>query len=338
MKLSLDQKLRLGFASMLLVLFSASLLSYLSKNNLVDNNQWINHTQNVLLKIQALQSNLADSKIAQLNYIVGGDKQWLEKYDQLHQQSRRTIYQIGQFTVDNPKQQTRLTSLLILFDQNYRSLAQSIGLKRAQMDDKALKASQSAQELVEAAKIQAIIDEMRLEEEQLLRLRTAQATQSAFSSSVFITLAFILTCLMVVLFIFQYNKDIRIKKEAASKLEAKEKMIMAINNASPDIMYVFDLLEQRNVYVNKEMSTILGYDAAETDSMGGEILTELLHPEDMLTVINKRKSVLRDAEQEVYDMEYRMRHRDGHYRWLHSREVVFARDEHQRPSQMLGIA
>jgi putative nucleotidyltransferase with HDIG domain len=43
------------------------------------------------------------------------------------------------------------------------------------------------------------------------------------------------------------------------------------------------------------------------------------------------------ADGEALECEYRMRHSDGQWRWLHSRDVAFARDENGAVTEILGF-
>ncbi|NTU84462.1 MAG: PAS domain-containing protein, partial [Chloroflexales bacterium] len=120
-------------------------------------------------------------------------------------------------------------------------------------------------------------------------------------------------------------------------LRERDYFIQRVTAASPDLIYVFDLREQRNVFANREVYSLLGYTSEEARGLGPDILATLMTPEDFARIPEIRAR-LRAADNEVIEYEYRARRPDGATRWLLSREVVFARDERDHPTQLLGLA
>lgn len=68
------------------------------------------------------------------------------------------------------------------------------------------------------------------------------------------------------------------------------------------------------------------------------LFLEILHPEDISLMLRNMKHWKTAHDNEVLTTEYRMRHKDGSWRWLRSQDVVFARDEQNRVTKVLGTA
>jgi PAS domain S-box-containing protein len=128
------------------------------------------------------------------------------------------------------------------------------------------------------------------------------------------------------------------KKKDAQKIAEKEKFIRSVTQAMPDVLYVFDLLELRYVFTNKQISNVLGYTTEEIQDMHGEFLTELIHTDDMPAVLSLHREVAMARDNEIFPIEYRIRHKFGHYVWLHAQEMVFERDEQGIPVLLMGVA
>src|SRR5690349_1215279 len=79
-------------------------------------------------------------------------------------------------------------------------------------------------------------------------------------------------------------------------------------------------LETGQVRVDPFIKEILGYALHEIGD-DAEAWSSLLHPEDAPVAAERVNAHLSGASP-TYDHEYRMRHRDGTYRWLHSRGTV----------------
>jgi PAS domain S-box-containing protein len=131
-------------------------------------------------------------------------------------------------------------------------------------------------------------------------------------------------------------RDISERKKAEIALQQSQHFIQQIADASPNILYLYDLEEQRNVYVNREISTILGYSPEEIQAMGANFLSSVMHPDDLLILPSKIAQLQAAQDGEILEMEYRMRHADGEWRWLSSRDAVFSRNANGRVKQTIG--
>ncbi|GAB4435366.1 MAG: hypothetical protein OHK0015_26130 [Chloroflexi bacterium OHK40] len=133
-------------------------------------------------------------------------------------------------------------------------------------------------------------------------------------------------------------EDVTLRKETEAALYESQRFNERITAASPNIIYVYDLRTQRNVYANRAIASVLGYTVAETQALGEELLPTIIHPDDMPRVNAFHQELIATGEGEVCSLVYRVRHADGSWRWLLSRETIFARDEHGVPIQKLGVA
>lgn len=106
----------------------------------------------------------------------------------------------------------------------------------------------------------------------------------------------------------------------------------------PDLVYLYDLREQRNVYANRELMTVLGYTAEQAQSLGADLFHRLIHPDDLPRALANIPSVMALPDGEFTELEYRMRHVDGSWRWLRGRDTVFAREPDGTPRLVLGVA
>ncbi|WP_246275797.1 PAS domain S-box protein, partial [Brasilonema bromeliae] len=138
--------------------------------------------------------------------------------------------------------------------------------------------------------------------------------------------------------LLQLQTELTERKLVEATLQEKQYFIERIVETSPDIIYVYDLVEQRNIYINRQMLEILGYASQEIKAMREAVLPNLVHPDDMGRVSEhlKRFETVKDGE--LLEIEYRMRDVNGEWRWLRSRETVFAKNADGLPVQILGIA
>jgi PAS domain S-box-containing protein len=112
--------------------------------------------------------------------------------------------------------------------------------------------------------------------------------------------------------------------------------VARVADASPLLIYVFDLVLDRLVYCNQALHSMLGYSPDDLHRMGSSLMWTLLHPDDRIAISETRAQIAAAADDEAIESEYRVRHADGSWRWLAAREVVFLRDDAGRPRQVLG--
>ena len=77
--------------------------------------------------------------------------------------------------------------------------------------------------------------------------------------------------------------------------------------------------------------------AAHVEVLGAPLPGELVHPEDAAALTEFRKRLDETTDGEILELEYRVRHADGSYRWVSDRGVVFDRTPDGGPRQILGL-
>lgn len=134
------------------------------------------------------------------------------------------------------------------------------------------------------------------------------------------------------------GRDITEFKETETALKESQRFIEKITDAAPVILYVYDLLKQQNIYINQEVTKLLGYTVEEVQQMGNSVLATLLHPEDLASLPEGNQRWEKAQDSDVFRLEYRMKHRNGEWRYFLSQETLFARTETGIPQQVLGAA
>ena len=133
-------------------------------------------------------------------------------------------------------------------------------------------------------------------------------------------------------------RDISDRKLAESALQESQHFIQAIADSNPNLLYVYDLVEQRNVYCNRQIAVMLGYTAQEIQDMGTAMMSTLLNPDDLPEFFESLQKVERAKDGDVIECQYRMKHKNGEWRWMHSWDTVFLRTTDGKPKQVLGTA
>ncbi|GAB4177297.1 MAG: hypothetical protein Fur006_08860 [Coleofasciculaceae cyanobacterium] len=128
------------------------------------------------------------------------------------------------------------------------------------------------------------------------------------------------------------------RQQTEAALRDSQHFIQQIAETTPGILYVYDLIEQSNIYVNQQVTNLLGYTTKQVQAMGANLLPTLIHPEDFARMPAHIAQFQSARDGEILELEYRMQHANGEWRWFSGREVVFSRTSDGLPQRILGIA
>lgn len=110
-----------------------------------------------------------------------------------------------------------------------------------------------------------------------------------------------------------------------------------INKALTDSVYIYDLDQQKVIWLNESGQKFYGRSLSEMQT-AYEPQFDWIHPEDQQIMIDTPKKCRTLKDGEVISIEYRYKNHEGKYRWLHDRITVFARNEKGEVSTILGVA
>ncbi len=132
--------------------------------------------------------------------------------------------------------------------------------------------------------------------------------------------------------------EIEERKRVEAQLRESQRWLSAVIKMNPNVLYVYDLLEQRTLYLNREVYTDIGYSLAEIQQMAAAFIPNLIHPDDLLAFSEHISRIETAKDGENFEFEYRLQHKNGEYCWFLSRDTVFARTAEGKPWKILGTA
>lgn len=123
----------------------------------------------------------------------------------------------------------------------------------------------------------------------------------------------------------------RVGRGQAALLESQERLALAVRAANVGL-WDWDL-QTNQVYFSPEWKQQIGYQDHEVPNQFDE-WRRRVHPDDLPPTLARIEEHLADPES-GYEREFRLRHRDGSYRWILARASVL-RDAQGQPRRMLG--
>ncbi len=127
--------------------------------------------------------------------------------------------------------------------------------------------------------------------------------------------------------------DITERMQAESALRHTQARLALVVEAVQAGYWDWDLTT-RTLYVSPEWKRQIGFDDHELTN-GWEQKNERLHPDDQAMVKTATEDFIA-GRLPVYELQFRLCHKDGSYRWIHSRAALL-RDANHQPCRMLGI-
>lgn len=139
--------------------------------------------------------------------------------------------------------------------------------------------------------------------------------------------------------VLNISLDVTEQVEATEKIKEQEHFIQQIADASPTILYLYDVEKQSIVYINREIFFVLGYLPDEVLTWKDSVTEKMYHPDDY-NLLPARKQSGKNFQQvdSMIQYECRMKNNEGEWRWLLVREIVFKTDDQGNITQILGAA
>ena len=130
----------------------------------------------------------------------------------------------------------------------------------------------------------------------------------------------------------QFNQMSARLAESYSALREREERLSLVIEGNNDGIWDWNMRTDE-IYFSAHWKAMLGYQVEElTDCF--ETWEHLLHPEDLERARTELQSYLNGGSQ-IYQLEHRLRHKDGSYRWILARGIAL-RDAAGKPYRMAG--
>jgi len=136
--------------------------------------------------------------------------------------------------------------------------------------------------------------------------------------------------IVVILIILLVNR--RLSLEVKKRKEVENLLKLTLDGAN---LGTWRWYPQTNVnIINENWASILGYTKKEVDAMGD--FFKLIHMDDVYK-INEAYEKHINNEKDHYETEFRMKAKDGTYKWIYSNGAIVQRDQNKRAILITGI-
>jgi len=216
----IQRRILVGFVFALLFLIINAAISYQATTTLIENQQNVDHTLEVIAELETTLSELKDAETGQRGYIITGQEDFLEPYNSSIYTIDDHIARLKELTSDNPTQQSLLPAIEEKSKTRLSYLERGIALQKQGRTQEAREwiAGRLGKRVMDD--LQSLLEEMKNVERSLLNQRKAEADLSGRRVRLTFSIASFLAIALVSLTYYLISRDIRVRERAAEELQA----------------------------------------------------------------------------------------------------------------------
>jgi PAS domain S-box-containing protein len=259
-----------GFALLVLLLIGDTLITKRQLDVQVKNEDWVLHSHQVLYEIEQTESLLLKAETGQRGYVLTGDAQYLQPYNQASAEVDGHIANLARITSDNADEQANAAQLRVYADQKLSELKETVALFRNGRIDQAKAIIETNRGLIAMDNIRRTIRAMQLEESSLEAARSAAYRRSVKITSACIALTTAVAIVGLVLLAYLIFRERALRDRHYEELHAREEWFRVTLTSIGDAVIATD--GNGNVtFVNPIAEHLTGIPAAE--AIGRSVLS-----------------------------------------------------------------
>jgi signal transduction histidine kinase len=241
MNFDFPRKIRSGYLAAFVLLLFAYALTITSIVQLREQNQWVDHTRQVINKLDLMISYLKDAEIGLRGVIMMKDEKFLYPYYSSRQKVDSVYHLLYTYTEDNVIEKERMKVLGRLIDRKFRVISDqlaSLEASRLEMNDSVRLKAFESKGLMDSIRFVAGL--MQNREDELLLNRTNKVSESNKIVYAIIIASLLISVLLIVYSLVTFNMETKAKKEATHQAaeyhDQLEKRIRELDVANQELI------------------------------------------------------------------------------------------------------
>jgi PAS domain S-box-containing protein len=329
---SAQRRILLILAAIVVILAVVAALAFQTTTRMIRDREWVVHTHRVLAELQEMRAIVDDTLEEERKYLISGDDRFGAPLEGHIGQFARKLEVLSRLVADNPAEHERLSRLSTTAQTSFASMRAAIEMCKLVGADQAR--AQVAAELRNSPvdPIRNILLEMVADERALLQARIDNSRSSDLRTAGLLALFLVLLAGSLTAFFVTITRSLSRQAEVSTELRKSREQFELAVRGSNDGLWDWDI-ETDDEYFSPRWKSQLGYEDHEIAHRFCEFDTRL-HPDDRDRV-HETVALYLEGRLPSYSVEFRMRTKDGGYRWILARGVAL-RDAQGKPFRMAG--
>ena len=241
MKFDFPRKIRSGYLAAFLLLLFAYSLNVVSIVQLREQNQWVDHTHQVINKLELAISYLKDGEIGLRGLVMMQNEKYLLPYYSSRQKVDSVCNLLGGYVQDNLVEKERLDTLDQLIDRKFAIIASQLTIlknSRYQMTDTVRALAVDSKLLMDS--IRYVAGRMEYREQDLLLSRSSKVSASNKIVYGIMVISLLISVLLILYSLVTFNMESKAKKNATVQAEVYheqlEKRVAELDEANRELI------------------------------------------------------------------------------------------------------
>jgi signal transduction histidine kinase len=241
MRFHFPKRIRSGYLTAFLLLLFSYVLTITAVLQLKKQNQWVNHTREVINKLELLLSYLKDSEIGLRGFVMMKDEKFLLPYYPSKHRVDSVYKGLVGLVTDNEIEIQRASTLKAIIDKKFSLISQQLDTLRndhIEVNDFIQSSAYESKKLMDS--IRNLVGLMEIHENGLLQKRTAEVSSSSKGLYIIIGVSLLVSVLLLSYSIFTYVIENNAKRKATAQAEdyhtQLERRIVELNEANNELI------------------------------------------------------------------------------------------------------
>jgi signal transduction histidine kinase len=241
MRFHFPKRIRSGYLTAFLLLLFSYVLTIAAVLQLKKQNQWVNHTREVINKLELLLSYLKDSEIGLRGFVMMKDEKFLLPYYPSKHRVDSVYKGLIGLVTDNEIEIQRAGTLKAIIDKKFSLISQQLDTLRndhIEVNDFIQSSAYESKKLMDS--IRNLVGLMEIHENGLLEKRTAEVSSSNKGLYIIIGVSLLVSVILLSYSIFTYVIENNAKRKATAQAEdyhtQLERRIVEINEANNELI------------------------------------------------------------------------------------------------------
>jgi signal transduction histidine kinase len=300
MDLSVEKKIVVGFGVALAVLLAVWYMQFQTMLRLVNDSRSVNHSDEVLEQISALDSALRKAESAVRGFLIAPDQQFLEIHQSAVEAGRSHLDRLKALTADNARQKARCATLTDHIEQREKALLQlrAAGENKTTSPEVLRTFVEQGESYMELAERDLVA--MKVEERSVLRERLEAARSAAHYTATAISVGVLAAATLLAIAGFIIFRDLQKQRDAERQIrEARDNLEDRVTERTAELQSAYKELETFAYSVSHDLRTpmrhIDGYASMIREKFEGELNDEIRRYLSKITAASQHMGQLVDG-------------------------------------------